>query len=87
MVEQALRKLKAGEEITYGSLAKAAVVEVKEDAIILRLQGENRTYRFDKIPMGIIVGLIQSQLTESPVDQLILGSLYLLDPRSNEATR
>jgi hypothetical protein len=37
--------------------------------------------------MGIIVGLIQSQLTESPVDQLILGSLYLLDPRSNEATR
>ena len=87
LVEQALRKLKAGEEITYGSLAKAAVVEVKEDAIILRLQGENRTYRFDKIPMGIIVGLIQSQLTESPVDQLILGSLYLLDPRSNEATR
>jgi curved DNA-binding protein CbpA len=87
LVQQSLRKLKAGEEITYGSLAKAAVVEVKEEAIILRLQGENRTYRYDKIPMGIIVGLLQSQLTESPVDQLILGALYLLDPRSNDVTR
>jgi hypothetical protein len=88
IIQARIGKLAAGHEISFGSAgSKAAVVESKPGSLILRIQGKNQTLSHDKLPMGIVLSLLRLELTETPLDELILGTVCLLDPRSSPATK
>ncbi|MDZ4849999.1 MAG: hypothetical protein SGI77_12000 [Pirellulaceae bacterium] len=86
-VKESMNDLQGQAEIRFGSTGKALVVEKKSTEIILRISGKNETHAFDKLPMGIVLAIVESKLTDSARDQAIRGILCTTDPRSNAATK
>jgi hypothetical protein len=58
-LRQAIQGLEGGSEIKISSTTVLAVVEVKQDSLILRVAGRNRTYLIDELKPGIAVAIIK----------------------------
>ena len=58
-LRQAIQGLEGGAEIKISSTTVLAVVEVKQDSLILRVAGTNRTYLIDELKPGIAVAIIK----------------------------
>ena len=58
-LRQAIQGLEGGSEIKISSTTVLAVVEVKQDSLILRVAGSNRTYLIDELKPGIAVAIIK----------------------------
>lgn len=87
ILKQELAKRKGGEELSIGSTIKLAVIESKEQELIVREAGKNKTYKHDELPMGIVMGLVNLDLTDAPIDEAIRGTLYLIAPQSKAPTK
>ncbi len=85
---EAFLALKSTDEIRYGSAGgKASVVESTENLLVLRISGKNERFSHDKIPMGILMAVVEPKLNDDAVDQAIRGVLLSADPRSNSANK
>ena len=74
-LRQAIQGLEGGSEIKISSTTVLAVVEVKQDSLILRVAGTNRTYLIDELRPGIAVAIIkQSYDLNEPSTWAILGA-------------
>ena len=88
IASQAFSGLKAADEIKYGaSGAKASVVESTDNTLILRISGKNEKFSYDKIPMGILMAVVEPKLNETPIDEAIRGILLSTGDRSNVSTK
>lgn len=87
ILNESMIALKSQEEIRYGSTGKAAIVELKSHEIILRIAGKNETYQFDKLPMGIVMAVIEPRVKDSANEQVIRGILYGADAKNNPASK
>ena len=74
-LRQAIQGLEGGSEIKISSTTVLAVVEVKQDSLILRVAGTNRTYLIDELRPGIAVAIIkQSYDLNEPSTWAMLGA-------------
>jgi hypothetical protein len=88
IASEVFSELKSTDEIKYGSAGgKASVVESTENLLVLRISGKNERFSYDKIPMGIMMALVEPKLNENAVDHAIRGVLLSADPRSNSANK
>ncbi len=87
ILKEQLAKRKGGEELAIGSTIKLAIIESKETELIVREAGKNKTYKHDELPMGIVMGLVNLDLTDTPIDEAIRGTLYLVAPQSKAPTK
>ena len=58
-LRQAIQGLEGGSEIKISNTTVLAVVEVKQDSLILRVAGRNRTYLIDELQPTIAVAIIK----------------------------
>ena len=58
-LRQAIQGLEGGSEIKISSTTVLAVVEVKQDSLILRVAGRNITYLIDELQAAIAVAIIK----------------------------
>jgi hypothetical protein len=85
---EAFSVLKSSDEIKYGSSGgKAAVVESTENLLVLRISGKNERFTYDKIPMGIMMAVVEPKLNDNAVDHAIRGVMLSADTRSNSANK
>ena len=86
-LRQAIQGLEGGSEIKISSTTVLAVVEVKQDSLILRVAGTNRTYLIDELRPGIAVAIIkQSYDLNEPSTWAMLGAyIATLPTTGNDA--
>ncbi len=85
---EAFAALKSSDEIKYGSAGgKAAVVESSENVLVLRISGKNERFPYDKIPMGILMAVVEPKMGDTAIDHAIRGILLHADARSNSANK
>lgn len=85
---EAFATLKGTDEIKYGSAGgKASVVESSDNLLILRISGKNEKFSYDKIPMGIVMAVLEPKLNDDAMDHAIRGILLSIDSRSNSANK
>ncbi len=82
-----ITELKSQEEIRYGSTGRASVVEKKDNELILRISGKNETYTFDKLPLGIVLAIMEMKMNDSPIDQAIRGIICITGSRNTPASK
>lgn len=81
-VVAAIQGLEAGEAFQVGSSTQVGVVETFPDKVILRVAGQNRTYRVEDLPPGLAVALADMKLdTSDPVNRVIKGA-YLMSGKN-----
>jgi hypothetical protein len=82
-IEATMAKLEAGEVIKIGN-SEAAVVESNPNKIVLRMNGQNRSYTISDLPLGLAAGLGERSLdVNNPTTRLLKGSYVLLDKRAD----
>ncbi len=74
---EALKNLEAGDEISAGANAAAGVVNVTADRIVLRIDGENRTYVINDLPPGLAVAIADTWLDQNDPVCLLAKAAYL----------
>ncbi len=88
ILNETIGELKPQDEIRYGSAGgRASVVEIKTNELILRISGKNETYTYDKLPLGIILAIMEKKMNDSPIDQAIRGIVCSTGPRNTAANK
>ena len=83
-VEDATNELEAGESFMVGSSTVVSFVEGGSDRIIIRSSGQNRTYLFHELPLGLAVAIADLKLDGSdPVSRVVKGAYVAVDKRSD----
>jgi hypothetical protein len=60
------------------------VVEIDSEKLILRVDGENRTYARDDLPIGVAIGLAEAWFNrDDPASKIFLGSIHLAHPKGD----
>jgi len=87
-VDEAYANLKPSTTIQIGN-AEAAVVEVNQEALVLRYFGRNRRILRDEMPSGLAMAIANTWFTDDPANKVIKGALLAVDPngRPEEARR
>jgi hypothetical protein len=83
-VEQAVADLEAGETFKVGTSTMVVVVESFPDKIIIRSLGQNKTYPFPDLPVGLAVALADMKLqSTAPENRVIKGAFLAVDKRGD----
>jgi outer membrane biosynthesis protein TonB len=83
-IEQAVAELEAGETFKVGTSTMVVVVETFPDKIIIRSLGQNKTYPFPDLPVGLAVALADMKLeTTAPENRVIKGAFLAVDKRGD----
>jgi hypothetical protein len=82
--EEAKKKAKGASSLKVGA-AEVSIVEATSEKLIIREKGENKTYTWDKLPLGIAAALSDLGLSESdPVDVAARAIYFSLNPYYQE---
>jgi curved DNA-binding protein CbpA len=73
---EARTKTRGAEVITVGK-SRVSIVEVKSDSIVVRFSGENKTYLWSELPMGIALGLLDLTLSTTEPTDVAARAVYL----------
>jgi curved DNA-binding protein CbpA len=73
---EARTKTRGADVITVGK-NRVSIVEVKSDSIVVRFSGENKTYLWSEVPMGIALGLLDLTLSTTEPTDLAARAVYL----------
>lgn len=85
--EEAKRKAKGASSLKVGT-AEFSIVEVTPEKLIVRSQGQNKTYQWDKLPLGLAAALSDLGLSESaPVDVAARAIYFSLTPFYQEEAK
>jgi len=83
-LKSAKSKLKAGDVVSVGK-GKVSIVEIQDSVLIVKLQGKNERYSWDKLPPGIAVAMADLTLSnEAPSDLAARAVYFSLSPARNE---
>ena len=78
------KKLRASEVLNVGK-RKISIVEIKETEIIVRVDGKNEKYPWDRLPLGIALALADLNLNDEGPTDLAARAVYCsLSPAKNE---
>jgi hypothetical protein len=85
--EEAKRKAKGASTLKVGA-AEVSIVEATAEKLVVRAQGQNKTYMWDKLPLGIAAALSDLGLSESePVDVAARAIYFSVTPYYQEEAR
>lgn len=85
--EEAKRKAKGASTLKVGA-AEVSIVEATAEKLVVRAQGQNKTYMWDKLPLGIAAALSDLGLSESePVDVAARAIYFSVTPFYQEEAR
>ncbi|MFN9463656.1 MAG: hypothetical protein ACK6B2_10685 [Planctomycetota bacterium] len=85
--EEAKRKAKGASSLKVGA-AEVSIVEATAEKLVVRAQGQNKTYMWDKLPLGIAAALSDLGLSESePVDVAARAIYFSVTPYYQEEAR
>ncbi len=85
-VQEGRTKTRGTDVIVVGK-NKVNIVEVKEDVLIVRIQGKNERHPWDKLPLGIALGLAELTLSDSDPTDIAARAIYFsFSPNRNELT-
>lgn len=73
---EARTKTRGADVITVGK-NRVSIVEVKSDSIVVRFSGENKTYLWSEVPMGIALGLLDLTLSTTEPTDVAARAVYL----------
>jgi len=83
--EEAKRKAKGASSLKVGT-ATISIVESTQEKLIVRSQGKNQSYEWDKLPFGIAVALCDLGLNDqAPVDLAARAVFFSLVPTYRDA--
>lgn len=78
-IVEAIQALKGGDEVELKNTAKTrfSVVEVGPNKFLIRMNGNNRNYTYDNLPMGLAMGMADRRLSTSDPSNLARKGAYL----------
>ena len=83
-IREAKTKLKGAETISVGKL-QVNIVEIKEDQLIVRIQGKNERFTWDRLPPGIAMALADLTLSDQEPTDIAARAVYCsLSPTRNQ---
>ena len=83
-VHEARAKMRGAETLSVGKTL-VNIVEIKEDELIVRLQGKNERFTWDRLPPGIAMALADLTLDEQePTDIAARAVYFSLSPARND---
>ena len=83
-IEQSVADLEAGSTFKVGTSTMVVVVETFPDKIIIRSLGQNKTYPFPDLPVGLAVAIADMKLdTTAPENRVIKGAYLAVDKRGD----
>ena len=83
-VAEAVAGLEAGATFKVGTSTMVVVVETFPDKIIIRSLGQNKTYPFQDLPVGLAVAIADMKLdTAAPANRVIKGAYLAVDKRGD----
>ena len=85
--EEAKRKAKGASSLKVGS-AEIRIDEISPEKLVVRSQGQNKSYQWDKLPLGLAAALSDLGLSESaPVDVAARAIYFSLTPFYQEEAK
>ena len=85
--EEAKLKAKGASSLKVGA-AEVSIVESTPEKLIIRAQGKNQSYEWDKLPFGIAAAICDLGLSESaPVDIAARAIFFSIHPFYQEAAK
>ncbi len=79
-IHQAKSKLNAGETLSVAK-TQVNIVEIKDDLLIVRIQGKNERHAWDQLPPGIAMALADLTLNnQEPTDNAARAVYFTLSP-------
>ena len=76
--------MRGAETLSIGKL-RVGIVEVKDDVLIVRIDGTNKPYAWDQLPPGIAIAIADLTLSEQDPTDLAARAVYFsLSPARNE---
>jgi hypothetical protein len=82
-VDEQIKGLAVGDQTTLRDKT-VGVVDKDAEKLILRVDGENRTYARDDLPIGVAIGLAEAWFNQDdPASKIFLGSIHLVHPKGD----
>ena len=82
-VRQSIKALNPTDQTKIGTVM-VVVVERDDEKLVLRSEGQSKTYFINDLPEDLAFGLADSWFSQNdPTSKLLLGSFYVFDPRGN----
>ena len=83
-VHEAKSKMRGADTLSVGKLL-VNIVEIKDDELIVRMQGKNERYAWDRLPPGIAIALADLTLSDQePTDIAARAVYFSLSPVRND---
>src|SRR4029079_1380764 len=80
---QSATGMEGGESFKVGSSTMVAMIEANQKQVVLRVAGQNRTYQYSDLPVGLAAALADMKLEGSdPVSRVVKGA-YVAVHRSS----
>lgn len=76
---QAIAAMKPGDEYDVKS-KKIAVVDVNDEAVTVKVAGQQKTWPRDDIPGAVVQAVVESWFDANPANQLYLGAYHFTKP-------
>ena len=82
-VRDAMKALKATDEIDINSSTKVIVADATADALTIHMNGANRTFKANQLPSGLAVALALRWFDPNKADNKVyIGAFHLVDPKT-----
>jgi hypothetical protein len=82
-MKDARKSLRGTETLSVGA-GKVNIVEVKEDGLIIRQEGNNKTFKWSELPAGIAIAVSNFTLSETDPTDVAARAVYLaISPNQN----
>ena len=83
-IHEAKSKMRGAETLSVGKTL-INIVEIKDDELIVRMQGKNQRFAWDRLPPGIAIALADLTLSEQePTDIAARAVYFSLSPARND---
>ena len=83
-LREAKSNMRGAETLSIGKL-RVGIVEVKDDVLIVRIDGTNKPYAWDQLPPGIAMAIADLTLSDQDPTDLAARAVYFsLSPARNE---
>jgi len=86
LLKQSLAELQAGAELEIGTSTIAAVVEVTEEQITLKVAGDLKVYPIDKMGKGLVLGIVKKKFDMQRSGSVMAVGAYLATRKGSTDT-
>jgi hypothetical protein len=82
-VDEQIKGLTVGDQTMLRDVT-VGVVDKDAEKLVLRVNGENRTYARDDLPIGVAIGLAEAWFDAAdPASKIFLGSIHVVHPKGD----